>query len=100
MTNVSASRSVTTRAETSTGVHYAPPAPVAQGIERAPPEREVAGSIPAGRMTLGSPSPFGGHDDFLGGSFGGAVVSRSRHVGCGGQWRRSEFLAAAVSQCD
>src|SRR6187551_2779205 len=27
------------------------PAPVAQGIERAPPEREVAGSIPAGRMS-------------------------------------------------
>ena len=27
-----------------------PCAPVAQGIERAPPEREVAGSIPAGRM--------------------------------------------------
>ena len=26
-------------------------APVAQGIERAPPEREVAGSIPAGRIT-------------------------------------------------
>ena len=26
------------------------PAPVAQGIERAPPEREVAGSIPAGRI--------------------------------------------------
>ena len=33
-------------------VHYTgcSPAPVAQGIERAPPEREVAGSIPAGRM--------------------------------------------------
>jgi hypothetical protein len=42
------------------------PAPVAQGIERAPPEREVAGSIPAGRKSLGSPTPFGGHDDFLG----------------------------------
>src|SRR6201986_5133685 len=27
------------------------PAPVAQGIERAPPEREVAGSIPAWRIT-------------------------------------------------
>src|SRR6188768_1380311 len=26
------------------------PAPVAQGIERAPPEREVAGSNPAGRI--------------------------------------------------
>jgi hypothetical protein len=25
------------------------PAPVAQGIERSPPEREVAGSNPAGR---------------------------------------------------
>src|SRR6185295_2423970 len=31
------------------------PAPVAQGIERAPPEREVAGSIPAGRIG----TPFG-----------------------------------------
>src|SRR3954467_13753024 len=30
-------------------------APVAQGIERAPPEREVAGSIPAGRIAR----PFG-----------------------------------------
>jgi hypothetical protein len=30
-------------------------APVAQGIERAPPEREVAGSIPAGRITTNSP---------------------------------------------
>src|SRR5215213_7011309 len=28
------------------------PAPVAQGIERAPPEREVAGSIPAWRMLV------------------------------------------------
>ena len=31
-------------------------APVAQGIERAPPEREVAGSIPAGRMTSAAPT--------------------------------------------
>src|SRR6266540_2459242 len=29
-----------------------PRAPVAQGIERAPPEREVAGSIPARRITI------------------------------------------------
>ena len=34
------------------------PAPVAQGIERAPPEREVAGSIPAGRTpSHASPAP-------------------------------------------
>ena len=31
-------------------IHWASRAPVAQGIERAPPEREVAGSIPAGRI--------------------------------------------------
>src|SRR6188768_779819 len=31
------------------------PAPVAQGIERAPPEREAAGSNPAGRMSNVSP---------------------------------------------
>src|SRR5581483_97549 len=31
--------------------HLVVPAPVAQGIERAPPEREVAGSIPAGRTS-------------------------------------------------
>ena len=32
------------------------PAPVAQGIERAPPERKVAGSIPARRMLFPSPA--------------------------------------------
>ena len=37
------------RTEGSSKLHD--PAPVAQGIERAPPEREVAGSIPAGRIT-------------------------------------------------
>ena len=31
-------------------VHWDPRAPVAQGIERAPPEREVGGSNPPGRM--------------------------------------------------
>jgi hypothetical protein len=59
MTNVSASSSVPIRAETSTAGTYQrqgaarlplSPAPVAQGIERAPPEREVAGSIPARRI--------------------------------------------------
>src|SRR5437899_3823578 len=35
------------------------PAPVAQGIERAPPEREVAGSNPAGRMFDGRYGRFG-----------------------------------------
>src|ERR671924_1365541 len=38
-------------------------APVAQGIERAPPEREVAGSIPArriARFVTGTPSYTGG----------------------------------------
>ena len=40
-------------------LHWLPRAPVAQGIERAPPEREVGGSIPAGRITtpLGKPTP-------------------------------------------
>ncbi len=33
-------------------IHSGLPAPVAQGIERAPPEREVAGSIPAWRTSL------------------------------------------------
>src|SRR5947207_4007159 len=51
--SVSASSSVAIRAEASTAGTYQcptagrlapPPAPVAQGIERAPPEREVAGS--------------------------------------------------------
>jgi hypothetical protein len=32
-------------------------APVAQGIERAPPERKVVGSIPTGRMLTGSCRP-------------------------------------------
>src|SRR3954464_13943027 len=32
------------------------PAPVAQGIERAPPERKVAGSIPARRIAMPPPS--------------------------------------------
>ena len=31
-------------------LHSSLPAPVAQGIERSPPERKVAGSIPAGRI--------------------------------------------------
>ena len=35
-----------------------PPAPVAQGIERSPPERKAAGSIPAGRINP-SESGFG-----------------------------------------
>ena len=33
------------------------PAPVAQGIERAPPERKVAGSIPAGRISTPGAAP-------------------------------------------
>src|SRR5512133_866961 len=36
------------------------PAPVAQGIERAPPERKVAGSIPARRIYLRRPMRQGG----------------------------------------
>src|SRR4051812_13840075 len=50
MTKVSRSSSVAIRALNSMSIHYDLPAPVAQGIERAPPEREVAGSNPAGRM--------------------------------------------------
>ena len=45
---------------TSTGYTTQPPAPVAQGIERSPPERKVAGSIPAGRTEL----PGRGNPDF------------------------------------
>ena len=48
--NVSASRSVTVEALNSTGATLVLPAPVAQGIERSPPERKAAGSIPAGRI--------------------------------------------------
>src|SRR5919198_5627076 len=51
MTNVSASSSVAMRAETSTRATLDALAPVAQGIERAPPERKVAGSIPARRIS-------------------------------------------------
>src|SRR5882672_4780031 len=42
------------------------PAPVAQGIERAPPERKVAGSIPARRIsrTKSGAAPRR-HDDFV-----------------------------------
>src|SRR5882672_7430878 len=36
------------------------PAPVAQGIERAPPERKVAGSIPARRTSERNPAPLRG----------------------------------------
>src|SRR6266550_4033360 len=36
------------------------PAPVAQGIERAPPERKVAGSIPARRTPERNPAPLRG----------------------------------------
>ena len=39
------------RSAGSSAVTLGVPAPVAQGIERAPPERKVAGSIPAGRIT-------------------------------------------------
>src|SRR5579884_3728319 len=58
ITNVCASSSVATCASTCTRrrLHWSFPAPVAQGIERAPPEREVAGSIPAGRIP-GAPRP-------------------------------------------
>jgi predicted ABC-type sugar transport system permease subunit len=56
------------------------PAPVAQGIERAPPEREVAGSIPAGRTpshaspaaVIGGLSILGGRGNYLG-TVAGAV---------------------------
>src|SRR3954471_6923940 len=34
------------------GGRLGPPAPVAQGIERSPPEREVGGSNPPGRITV------------------------------------------------
>jgi hypothetical protein len=46
-------------------------APVAQGIERAPPEREVAGSIPAGR-----------------------IISRSVLEASAGSWRDRRFSGA------
>src|SRR5207302_1564042 len=46
------SRSVTARDVSSTRATLVTPAPVAQGIERSPPERKAAGSIPAGRITI------------------------------------------------
>src|SRR3954453_17465904 len=50
MTNVSASSRLAIRAVASIGARLDASAPVAQGIERAPPERKVAGSIPARRI--------------------------------------------------
>ena len=41
------------RHDDSSRIRLSPPAPVAQGIERAPSERKVAGSIPARRITRG-----------------------------------------------
>ncbi len=52
----SARRSVARRWVSLTPGTLSPSAPVAQGIERAPPEREVAGSIPA-RRTSFAPEP-------------------------------------------
>jgi hypothetical protein len=49
--NGSRRRSVAVRWLTFTLGTLSPSAPVAQGIERAPPERKVAGSIPARRMS-------------------------------------------------
>src|SRR2546427_8621665 len=51
MTKVSASSSFAILAVTSIGATLDALAPVAQGIERAPPERKVAGSIPARRIS-------------------------------------------------
>src|SRR5947208_12867641 len=50
MWNVSASGRVTSWAESCKRSTLMRQAPVAQGIERVPPEHEVAGSIPAGRI--------------------------------------------------
>src|SRR5947208_6462379 len=51
MWNVSASGRVTSWAESCKRSTLMRLAPVAQGIERVPPEHEVAGSIPAGRTS-------------------------------------------------
>src|SRR5262245_61344497 len=58
ITNVSASSSVAMRAVASIGARLDALAPVAQGIERAPPERKVAGSIPARRIARLTSSDF------------------------------------------
>ncbi len=48
--SIAAERSAPAMLTASEARRAAPPAPVAQGIERSPPEREVAGSNPAGRV--------------------------------------------------
>ena len=50
------------------GGYTKPPAPVAQGIERAPPERKVAGSIPARRIAVRRPAvePAGSERETIG----------------------------------
>ena len=55
----SASRSVARRWVSFTPGTLSVSAPVAQGIERAPPEREVVGSIPTRRMSLSRDRSFG-----------------------------------------
>src|SRR5262249_10222166 len=52
ITNVSASGKGTMRASSCKRARLVRQAPVAQGIERVPPEHEVAGSIPAGRILI------------------------------------------------
>src|SRR2546423_13835586 len=65
ITNVSASSRVAIRAVASIEARLDALAPVAQGIERAPPERKVAGSIPARRIPRAKAGPpAAGHDAF------------------------------------
>ena len=76
-------------------LHCLLPAPVAQGIERAPPEREAAGSNPAGRIIPGmtrSTHSYGSHPSQLGELFlpGGSGPVR------GGGRRPRRVLEGAV----
>src|SRR3954464_7168954 len=62
------------------------PAPVAQGIERAPPERKVAGSIPAWRIAIADPSS------------PSARIGEDRPVQCALREVRDEDLAVLFDQ--
>ena len=81
-------------------IHSRLPAPVAQGIERAPPEREVAGSNPAGRMTR-STHTYGSDPSQLGELFlpSGAGPHPVAVVVHGGYWRAQYDRSLMTDLC-
>src|SRR5215216_5196681 len=72
-------------------VYTGGPAPVAQGIERAPPEREVAGSIPARRIShlVAERKPL---------ELAGRACRRRRECSCGAYPRARMLPSAARSR--